>query len=116
MNDMHEVSIVNDLFRIVLDVAEKEKLSRIDRVNFQVGRMMQVVPELFRFAFDSAKTGTIAEEATLEIEFVPVRMQCRHCGHAFDVETEEFHCPRCRGVDLDLLQGKELFIKSIEGE
>ena len=107
---------MNDLFRIVLDVAEKEKLSRIDKVHFQLGRMMQVVPELFRFAFDSAKVDTIAEQADLEIEFLPVKMKCRQCGHAFEVGQDEFYCPHCKGVDLDLLQGKELFIKSIEGE
>ena len=113
---MHEVAIVNDLFRIILDVAEKEQLNRVDKVHFQVGRMMQVVPELFRFAFDSAKERTIASGAELEIEFLPVRMECRHCGHAFNVEDQTFACPKCRGVDLKLLQGKELFIKSIEGE
>ena len=113
---MHEVSIVNDLFRIVLDVAKEEKLSRIDKVHFQLGRMMQVVPELFRFAFDSAKADTIAGQAQLEIEFLPVKMRCKDCGHEFEVDQEDFCCPQCRGVDLDLLQGKELFIKSIEGE
>jgi len=113
---MHEVSIVNDLFRIVLDVAEKENLTRIDKVHFQLGRMMQVVPELFRFAFDSAKADTIAHQAELEIEFLPVKMRCTHCGHIFEVDQQDFCCPQCNGVDLDLLQGKELFIKSIEGE
>jgi len=113
---MHEVSIVNDMFRIVMDVAEKENLSRIDKVHFQLGRMLQVVPEMFRFAFDSAKAGTIADEANLEIEFLPVRMKCTQCGHAFEVKGDEYSCPHCGGVDLDLLQGKELFIKSIEGE
>lgn len=113
---MHEVSIVNDMFRIVLDVAEKENLSRIDKVRFQLGRMLQVVPELFRFAFDSAKAGTLADQAELEIEFLPVKMRCKECGHAFEVNQDVYSCPQCNGVDLDLLQGKELFIKSIEGE
>lgn len=113
---MHEVAIVNDLFRIVMDVAEKENLSRIDKVHFQMGRMLQVVPELFRFAFDSAKADTIAGEAELEIEFMPIKMKCNHCGHTFEVNHDDFYCPQCHGVDLDLMQGKELFIKSIEGE
>ena len=113
---MHEVSIVNDLFRIVLDVAEKERLSRVDKVHFQLGGMMQIVPRLFRFAFDAAKEGTIAEQAELEIEFLPVKMKCRHCACAFDPEKDHYSCPQCGGTDLDLMQGKELFIKSIEGE
>ncbi len=113
---MHEVAIVEDMFRIIMEVAEKEQLSRIDRVHFRVGKMMQVVPELFRFAFDSAKEDTIAKDAELEIEYVPVKMQCRHCAHEFMVEDQSFYCPKCESSDLDLIQGKELLIQSIEGE
>lgn len=113
---MHETAIVEDMFRIILEVAEKEKLSRIDKVHFSIGKMMQVVPELFRFAFESAREDTIAEQAELEIEFVPVKMRCRKCGHEFFVEDQHFYCQKCRSTDLDLIQGKELLIKTIEGE
>lgn len=113
---MHETSIVEDMFRIILEVAEKERLSRIDKVHFRIGKMMQVVPELFRFAFDSAKEDTIAGHADLEIEYVPVKMGCRYCGHEFFVENQSFYCPKCQSSELDLIQGKELLITSIEGE
>ncbi|MFW6101572.1 MAG: hydrogenase maturation nickel metallochaperone HypA [Bacteroidota bacterium] len=113
---MHEVAIVEDMFRIIMEVAKKEQLSRIDRVHFRVGKMMQMVPELFRFAFDSVKEDTIAENADLEIEYVPVKMSCRYCGHEFFVEDQSFYCPKCESSDLDLIQGKELLVQSIEGE
>ena len=107
---------MEDMFRIILEVAEKEQLSRIDKVHFRIGKMMQVVPDLFRFAFDSAKEDTIAEHADLEIEYVPVKMRCRHCGHEFLVGDQSFYCPNCKSSGLDLIQGKELLIQSIEGE
>ena len=113
---MHEVAIVNDLFRIIHEVAEKEQIKRIDKVHFSIGKMMQVVPDLFRFAFDSAKEGTIADQADLEIEFLPVKMRCKDCQNEFEVENNQFRCPACSGTDLDLIQGRELYIKSIEGE
>ncbi len=113
---MHEVAIVEDMFRIIMEVAEREQLSRIDRVHFRIGKMMQVVPDLFRFAFDSAKEDTIAKDAELEIEYVPVKMQCRGCGHEFLVGDQSFYCPKCESSDLDMIEGKELLIQSIEGE
>ncbi len=113
---MHEVAIVNDLFRIIQEVAEKEQIKRIDKVHFSIGKMMQVVPDLFRFAFDSAKEGTIADQADLEIEFLPVKMRCKDCQNEFEVEKNMFKCPECASTELDLIQGKELYIKSIEGE
>ena len=113
---MHETAIVADMFRIIDEVAKKEKLQRIDKVYFSIGQMMQVVPELFRFAFDAAKEDSIAEEATVEIEFLPVKMKCNKCNHEFEVADNIFYCPNCESTNLDLIQGKELLIKSIEGE
>ena len=113
---MHETAIVQDMFRIIGEVASKNQLHRIDKVHFAIGEMMQVVPELFHFAFDSAKVGTIASEASVEIEFLPVRMQCNQCSHEFEVNDNTFYCPKCNSSDLNLKQGKELLIKSIEGE
>mgnify|MGYP000406164265 CR=1 FL=1 len=113
---MHETAIVQDMFRIIDEVAEKEQLQRIDKVHFSIGQMMQIVPDLFRFAFDSAKENTIAAEATVEIEFLPVKMKCNTCNYEFEVADNTFYCPSCEGSDLDLIQGKELLIKSIEGE
>ena len=113
---MHELAIVSDMFRIIHEGSEEQKLKRIDKVYFAIGKMMQVVPDLFRFAFDSAKEDTIAANAELEIEFLPVKMQCEDCKNEFTVEHNIFKCPECQSVNLDLIQGKELYIKSIEGE
>lgn len=107
---------MEDMFKIIHRVSKENQLNRIDRVYFIIGEMMQVVPDLFRFAFDSAKEGTIAGDADLEIEFLPVKMSCNLCNAEFVVQNNIFKCPECGGVDLDLVQGKELYIKSIEGE
>jgi len=113
---MHETAIVQDMFRIIDQVAEENQLKRIDRVNFVIGKMMQVVPDLFYFAFDAAKEGTIAENSEVKLEFLPIKMKCKSCGKEFLIDNNVFYCPACQNTDLDLIQGKELLIKSIEGE
>ena len=112
---MHELSIVDDMFRIILEVARQEGMVRIDKVHFQIGRMMHIVPDQFRFAFGAARKHTIAEQADLEIEWLDIKMRCRQCGLEFFIKESAYKCNYCGGKDLDLLQGKELFIKSIEG-
>ncbi len=113
---MHEIAIVEDMFRIIKKVAEEENLQRIDKVHFTIGKMMQIVPGIFKFAFDAAKENTIAAKSELELEFLPVKMKCRACNHTFLIEHNVFHCPVCKGTETDLVQGRELLIKSIEGE
>ena len=113
---MHEIRISADLVSIVLEAAQSEKLREITKVNVSFGQMIQIVPDIFRFAFMEAVKGTIEEHAELCIEIIPVRMQCRICGDEFNVKEKLFACSSCGSVDLEILTGKELFVKSIEGE
>jgi len=100
---MHETAIVQDMFRIIGEVASKNQLHRIDKVHFTIGEMMQVVPDLFYFAFDAAKEGTIASEATVELELLPVKMQCNNCNNIFKVADNIFYCPNCNIFKLDFI-------------
>jgi hydrogenase nickel incorporation protein HypA/HybF len=78
--------------------------------------MVQIVPDIFRSAFAGAVRGTIAESAEVEIEIVPIKMKCMDCGCIFEVKNNFFLCGVCKSSDLDIVEGKEMFVKSIEGE
>ena len=76
---MHEISIVKDLSDIVLEVADREKLSKVTKVNISFGQMIQVVPDIFEFAFKETVRDTIAMDAVVDIEILPVKTRCRIC-------------------------------------
>ncbi len=113
---MHEIGIAEDLTGIVLDAAGDANLSVVTRVNVSLGQLIQVVPESFEFAFSEAVRDTIAEGCELVIEIIRIRMKCVACGNEFNVDTGNFRCDACGSGDLDIINGKELFVKSIEGE
>ena len=48
---INEISITKNLSDIVLEVADLEKLSKVTKVNINFGQMIQVVPDIFEFAF-----------------------------------------------------------------
>ena len=113
---MHELRIAEDLAEKVLEEAKNGGLSKVSDVNITFGQMIQIVPDIFRFAFREAVSGTAAEEAEINIEITPVKMRCAACGNDFIVNDNKFECRSCGSTDLEIIQGKELFIKSIEGE
>lgn len=113
---MHEIRIAKDLSEIVLDVARQGKLSRVTKVNISFGQMIQIVPDIFDFAFREAVRDTIAMDAAIDIEILPVRMKCKNCEKEFSINENSYSCTNCGSTDLDIIQGKELFIKSIEGD
>ena len=113
---MHELAIAQELSGIVLDTAVKEKLTIVSRVNVIFGKMIQVVPEIFEFAFRVSVKDSVAAKAELSIEIVPVRIKCRACGNESEIKDNSFICNSCGSRDVDLVQGREIYIKSIEGE
>jgi len=113
---MHEIRIAEDLSAIVLEAAEREQLSKVTQVNIEFGQMVQIVPDIFRFAFAEAVRNSVAEGACVNIEIIPVRMRCIECGKDFRPVNDSFACDACGSSDLEIIEGKELFVKSIEGE
>ncbi|MCL2025845.1 MAG: hydrogenase maturation nickel metallochaperone HypA [Leptospirales bacterium] len=113
---MHELSIAGSIFDILMDIAGKNNLKKIERVVLSVGAMRQVVPIAMETAFAAVTAGSIAEGAVLEMEVIPVEMRCVSCDAVFAVERNIFVCPLCDAVKLDLVSGDELIIKNIEGE
>ena len=113
---MHEISIAEDLSAIVLDAASDANLSSVTRVNVSFGQMIQVVPESFEFAFREAVRDTIAENCELDIEIIGIKLKCADCGNEFNIDSGIFTCASCGSGNLEIINGKELFVKSIEGE
>jgi hydrogenase nickel incorporation protein HypA/HybF len=113
---MHEIRIAEDLCAIVLEAAYSERLSKVTKINISFGQLIQIVPEIFEFAFRETVRNTVAEDAELSIEIIKVRMYCKNCGSEFQVNDSLFSCSNCSSTDLEIRSGKELFIKSIEGD
>ena len=114
--DMHEIRIAEDLFTIVLSVAKEEQLSKVTKVSITFGKMVQIVPEIFEFAFRETVRDSVAMEAELDIEIADIKLKCRNCGVDFKPENNLFSCRICSSHETEIIQGNELFIKSIEGE
>ncbi len=95
-----------------LDVAHKEKAKKITRINLVIGEKAGVIEDCLRFAFESVRLNTIAENAVLDVELIPYQGECIECGAIFRAENFLL-CDRCGGVGKPL-SGQELQIKSIE--
>jgi hydrogenase nickel incorporation protein HypA/HybF len=113
---MHEIRIAEDLRDIVLEVAGREKLTKVTKVSITFGQLVQIVPDIFEFAFIETVRGTIARDADLSIEIAEVKIKCRNCRNEFRIKDNDFTCNKCGSSELDIFEGKELFVKSIEGE
>jgi hydrogenase nickel incorporation protein HypA/HybF len=110
---MHELSIAESVVRI----AERHAAGRrVGRVEVRVGALRQVVPSALEFAFGLVAEGTTVEGAELVIQDVPAAVACRDCAGQSEVSGFPWRCPRCGGLDVDVIGGEELQVESLELE
>lgn len=112
---MHEVSIALSLLDIISKECGKSGSDKVDAVNLKIGRASGIMPDALIFAFDAIKGDSVAGNARLNIEEVPVTGHCRDCGDRFTVEEEYvLCCPRCGGGSFEIVAGRELDIIDME--
>ena len=113
---MHELAIAKELSEIIYEVAGREKLEKVTRIDVCFGQMIQVVPEIFIFALEETISDSVADGAEVAIEVLPAILFCKRCSKEFSLENNIFICPGCGSSDIEMKQGREIYVKSIEGE
>ena len=110
---MHELAIADSVVQIASRHANGR---RVTKVCLKVGHLRQVVPSALTFSFELVAQGTPVEGAQLEMEEVPVTGRCRRCGAESRPESFPLQCVNCKDYDLEVLEGEELYVESLEIE
>lgn len=115
---MHELPIMENILKVVISYAARHKASKILSIHLKIGEMSHLQNDLMQHYFNYlSKQTTIAQGANLEIEKVPVCMQCGDCGSTFQIDIkqdQEIECPYCGGGNSTLISGREYFISHME--
>ena len=115
---MHEFSICQGIVEAVLD--EFAKLDPrpvcVKKVRVVAGRLHQLVPDYLEAAYEVLVKDTEAEGSTLELKFLPVRARCAACTWEGEIQPPVFQCPECEGFDLEVTNGRELYLEQMEVE
>lgn len=111
---MHEISIMQATLDLALATAKKSAAARIHSLRMRIGVMTGVVPEALQFAFEALREGTLAAEATLQIETIPAACWCPACQREFVAQDWLQECPQCHRSGGELRRGMELELASME--
>jgi len=110
---VHELAIAQAVVDVVVRHAQQR---RVAAVALRVGHLRQAVPAALDFAFALAARGTVAEGAELVIAELPAVGRCRLCASETELHEFPFRCSACLGTDLELTQGEELLVESVDLE
>lgn len=113
---MHELSIAENILEIVEQSAEGRGALKVNRITLDIGRLSGVETDALRFAMETMVKGTVAEEAEIIYHELETRARCADCGFEGQVDDLFSLCPGCRSTQLEISQGREMKVASIEIE
>lgn len=111
---MHEYSIVQSLVERVGEEMRRAEATAVHGIVISIGELSGVEPELLATAYETFRTGTVCERATLQIRKVPAAYRCFSCDREI-ARSAILRCPYCsRPARLEA--GDEITLERIELE
>ncbi len=130
---MHEWSLVKALIRQVDGIAREHDAVAVRQITIELGPLSGVEPELVRLAFrqvvDEATSSvaedlsprplrdswrnSLAENATLTIQEVPLIVRCIACDNENEVTDFIFRCDECGSGRVRVISGDEFRLLTI---
>lgn len=106
------MSIVMSILDIAAEQARAADARVINAIEVEVGGLAGVELDALRFCFEVARRD-IAPEAELIVHEIPGRGRCPGCGSEAEMDFAWAACPGCGEVGLEVLQGRELRVRSL---
>jgi len=111
---MHEYSIVQSLIDLADENAKKNNAKKVIKLEIKVGVLSGVEIPLLQTAFDTFKEDTICHDAEFIIVSQPIVVKCKECKKENQLEKNEYYCPNCNSQNLEVLDGEEMYLMSLE--
>ena len=113
---MHELSVCQSILSQVEAIAQQQRAASVSTIHIQVGPLSGVEIPLLRSAWTLARSGTVAGEAILEIDEMPITIECSSCGRESSATPNRMVCDYCGEWRTKLISGDEMLLRSIELE
>jgi hydrogenase nickel incorporation protein HypA/HybF len=113
---VHELAICQSLMNQVTDIALERDAQCVTSIVVGMGPLSGVEAQLLKNAYPVASAGTVAENAELVIECLPVRVRCTQCGSESEALPNKLICKQCGDWRTTLISGDEMLLMSVELE
>ena len=113
---MHEFSIVQSLLAQCEEQAKQNSANKITKVVVKIGVLSGVEIDLLKSAFETFKEKTVCNDAKFVAHLQPVVVKCIECNQENTLKNYEYICPNCQSPNLQVLDGEDMYLMSLEME
>jgi hydrogenase nickel incorporation protein HypA/HybF len=112
---VHELSVAMSLLDEIGAVAEREGATSVSTVRLKVGRLSGIARDALLFAWELARSDTVASNAELHIEDIDVVVFCPRCEQERPpVMGGGLVCSVCGAAAPSIVHGRELELVALE--
>jgi len=111
---MHELSIVMGIINIAEKETKKANKKSVELIELEIGSLAGVELNSLEYVWDTVVKNTVLENAKWNVDYKQAKAKCLECETVFKMEYIYDSCPTCKSHFKDILQGKELRVKSLE--
>ncbi|MEO1938691.1 MAG: hydrogenase maturation nickel metallochaperone HypA [Sulfurimonas sp.] len=113
---MHEYSVVQALLEQIEDIAEQNDASKVTKIIVKIGVMSGIEAHLLEIAFNTFKEKTICDGAEFVMNIQPLKIRCNSCESESELEKIHYCCQKCQSTDVEVIDGEDMFLMSLEME
>ncbi|NJN44506.1 MAG: hydrogenase maturation nickel metallochaperone HypA [Anaerolineae bacterium] len=113
---MHELHTTQTILETAIQHAEDAQATHVTDLHLINGVLSSYKDESIRLYWEMVSRGTLCDGAELHFHHVPALCICQACGESFSPQLCDEPCPACSSLSVNLVQGKEFRLDSIEIE
>ena len=110
---MHELSIALSIVDIAEDEVKKHHAATVEEIELDIGVLSNIQVDSLEFLWDHAVRSSVLEGARRKINIIPGKARCTVCCREFEMHEIFDACPDCHDFMNEIVEGKELKIKSL---
>lgn len=115
---MHEFSIAQNIVNAIRTELKKVKPApkRLKKARIVAGQYHQLIPENLQFAYEILIKDSPLAGSVLVIDSRPIVGVCGQCKQRTEIRGAAFLCGKCGSTSIELVEGRELYLDSLEVE
>jgi hydrogenase nickel incorporation protein HypA/HybF len=113
---MHELHATQAVLDTAIRHASGTDAQAVTDVYIVIGKLSTMHEDSVRFYWENLSQGTLCEAARLHFRVVFGRGVCAQCAQIFEPVDLPAACPSCGSMQVEILEGCEFYLESIEIE
>lgn len=113
---MHEYSVVQALLEQIENIAEENEATKVSKIIVKIGAMSGIEAHLLEVAFNTFKEKTVCDGADFVMNIQPLTIKCKACNEVSELEKAHYCCHGCESTDVEVIDGEDMFLMSLEME